>query len=326
MMNLKSLIGLLGVLCILSAGPLAAAEAGASTTLRSRGEEFCFGRTYNSVHMARHKRQHLSALFVFKDFSGDPVSEDKPVTREHATATDKTASDLKVSVVRQYRKSRIHQSESACEATQGGIFDCPAGSEELAEFNLELRANGDALMAKNGLETDGPYRLDRLPLAACRAWRDRARPQWVGKGTPLRVRFVDRVPVCFRLERNLSNDPKQKISSVAVRINRPIEIDPSEKVPFTMFRITASVKLRDGTTSVRNARCDSADYYFWCQYGNGAIRLAAMDDRSIRMFDQADQRVPRKRREMEDFFDLSLGPDDQAFRLTERDDATCELQ
>jgi hypothetical protein len=315
---MKRWLAVLALFGMAAPGVSIAAED-AARTLRNQGEEFCFGRTYDAAQLGRNKRQNLSALFVFRDFSRDPLSEDKPVTREQAAAQPR------FEVIRRYRDGRIkHVSESACEETRAGV-DCSPGSEELAEYALALRASGGALVAKNGLEEKLRYQLERLPLSACRGWRDRARPEWVGKGQPLRVRFAERAPVCFGAELDRATDAKQNVASVAVRINRPIEIDPDEKIPFTMFRATVSVKLADGTTRVRHTRCDSGGYYFWCQHGHGAIRLAAAEDRVIRLFSQPNPYTPRKRTEIEEFFDLSLGGKEQAFRLVERQDEKCEL-
>lgn len=325
------LAGFLFILCMVSAAPEAAAaeSAGASQILRSRGEPFCFGRSYSTNHMAQRKRQTLSALFIFKDFSPDPLSEDKPITPERLIADDKAAAEqIAFSVLRRYRDGRMAHFSSRCEESSDGGIECPAASE-LAEFELTLRPDGGGLIARDGLDGNARYRLERLPLSTCLNWRDRARPPWVGKTAPLRVRFAERAPACFGLNhdaRYLAEHPGQKIASVALRINRPAEIDANDKVTFTMLRITASMKLRDGTVSVRHARCDSAEYAFWCQYGDGAIRLKTADDRSITLFDKKDPERPRKKTEMEAFFGLSLGGRNQTFRLTERDDAQCELR
>ena len=263
---------------------------------------------------------------MFKDFSSDPLNEDKPVTREQSIAIEQKAARPTFHIIRRYRGGRIKHSDSACDEASGGAFDCSPDSEELAEYALEFRAAGDKLIAKNGLDEKVTYQLERLPLSACQTWRDRARPEWVGKGQPLRVRFAERAPVCFGLDLDAAKHPKQKIASAAVRINRPVEIDPDEKISFTMFRATVSIKLRDGTARVRHVRCDSGGYYFWCQHGYGAIRLAGAEDRVIRMFSQRNPYTSQKRTEMEQFFDLPLGGKEQAFRLVERQDEKCELQ
>jgi hypothetical protein len=315
-------VGLVCAVYALLQGPAVAQDA--LSALRSRGEEFCFGRTHDAAQLARNKRQALSGLFVFRDFSGDPLSEDKPMTREQSMAREQKAARPTFDVIRRYRGGRIKHSDGTCEVTRDGV-DCSPDSEELAEFALELRASGDKLVAKNGMDEKVAYRLERLPLSTCRNWRDRARPEWVGTGQPLRVRFAERAPVCFGQDFDSSKHPKRTVAGVAVRINRPVEIDPDEKIPFTMFRATISVKLKNGTTRVRHTRCDSGGYYFWCQHGQGAIRLATAADRGIRMFSQANPYTTQKRTEMEEFFDLPLGGKQQTFHLVERDDPKCEF-
>lgn len=310
------------LICLMPVTAFAADDV--ASILRDRGEEFCFGRTFDGVDLARNRRQKLSALFVFRDFSVDPLSEDKPLTREQAKALEQKAARPTLNIVRQYRNGSVKHSESACESGDT-MLDCSPDSEELADYALELRAAAGKLIAKNGLEEKVTYQLEKMPMNACRGWRDRARPDWVGKGQPLRVRFADRAPVCYRFDRDASKRPGQKVVSIALKVNRPVEIDESEKVSFTMLRVTASVKLKDGTLRTRHARCDSAEYHFWCQYGYGAIRLAALEDRALRLFNGPSSR-PGERPEIETFFDLALGADDRIFRLTERDNGQCELQ
>jgi hypothetical protein len=320
----------LSISCMVLAAPAGAMaeNADASQILKSRGEPFCFGRSYPANHMARHKRQTLAALFIFKDFSPDPLSEDKPVAPERLIADDKGAGDIAFSVLRHYRDGRMAHFPNRCEASRDGGVECPATSE-MVEFELNLRADGGGVIARDGLDRDTSYRLERLPLNTCLKWRDRARPPWVGKSLPLRVRFAQRAPVCFGLDRDaryLAQHPGDKIASALLRINRPTEIDPNDKVTFTMLRITASIKLRDGTVSLRHARCDGAEYAFWCQYRDGAIRLKPADERGITLYDQKDPETPREKTEMEAFFGLSLGGRNQTMQLTERDDAQCELR
>jgi hypothetical protein len=324
---------LAGFLFILSVGLAApdaatAESADAAQILKSRGESFCFGRAYSTDHMARRKRQTLSALFIFKDFSPDPLSEDKPVAPERLIADDKAAGEIAFSVLRRYRDGRMAHFTSECEESSDGWIECPAAGE-LAEFGLALRPDAGGLAVRYSIDGGARYRLERLPLSTCLGWRDRARPPWVGKGLPLRARFAERAPVCFGLDRDaryLGDHPGERIASARLRINRPTEIDPNDKVTFTMLRITASIRLRDGTVSVRHARCDSAEYAFWCQYGDGAIRLKPADDRGITLFDRKDREIPQDKTEMEAFFGLSLGGRNQSLHLAERDDAQCELR
>jgi hypothetical protein len=162
---------LLAALVLLPSAALAADAAGA---LRRGGVELCFGRVYGADHMKRHKRQPLSAIHVFKSFTMDPLREDKPVPREKMIASDNQAS--KVSIVRRARDGKIDDVELPCDETKPNVFVCSPDSEQLADLRLELRAKGELVHARSGLDTKEVYRLAPRPLAECLAWRDKARP------------------------------------------------------------------------------------------------------------------------------------------------------
>src|SRR5262245_58617357 len=163
--------------CAASAASCAADRADALDALRRRGDEFCFGRTYDASHMARHGSQRLSAFFLFRDFSPDPLSEDKPIPRERLIAIDKGARHRKLDVLKRDRAGPIKHTELTCEAIDRE-FACSGESGEGEYAALEVRTSRNALLVKNGLESDR-YTLGLLPISTCLAWRDRARPKWV---------------------------------------------------------------------------------------------------------------------------------------------------
>jgi hypothetical protein len=307
-----------------SAASSAAQGADAVAALRARGHEFCFGRTYDTSDMALH-RQRLSAFFLFRDFSPDPLSEDKPIPREQLIAIDRSSKHRTVEVLRQSWAGRVTHTVVECEDVRGE-FTC-SGTSADEDTVLESRPSRHSLIVKNGLETDR-YRLQPRPISTCLAWRDRARPSWVGKGPPLRVRFAEHAPACFMRDydaRHLAKHPNQAVTSIAVRINRPVEIDESDHVRHTMLRVTLSLKLRDGTPAVRDTRCDGSGYDFSCQYGEGAVYLAPAGDRSIMMFERRGDEH-RDKGPMETFFGVRLGRGDRVFRLDGRSDTACALR
>jgi hypothetical protein len=315
------------VACVVSVASSAAQEtAGALAVLRGRADEFCFGRTYDAAHMARHRQQRLSAFFLFRDFSPDPLSEDKPIPRERLIAIDKSSTHRQVDVLSRDRAGRVsHSTNLSCEES-GGEFRC-AGTSVDEDAVLEVRPSQNSLLVKNGLET-GRYELRPQPIGTCLAWRDRARPSWVGKGPPLRVRFAEHAPACFMREydeRHLTRHPNQNVVGVTVRINGPVEIDESDLVRHTMLRVTLSLKLRDGSLTIRNTRCDGSGYDFWCQHGQSAVHLAPAGDSSIMMFERT-AGEHRGKSPMAAFFGMRLGRGDQAFRLDARSDTACELR
>jgi hypothetical protein len=324
-MNIFRSLGFaIGVFAVPAASSMAQETTDALDALRERGKEFCFGRINSSAHMARHKQQRLSAFFLFRDFSPDPFAENKPIPRERLIVIDKSSAPRKIDVVSRNRAGRISHWDLDCEETNGE-FTC-SGSSADEDSVLEIRPSKGALLVKNGLE-EARYRLVPLPVSTCLAWRDRARPSWVGQGPPLRVRFAEHAPACFMREydvQHLARHPGQRVAAVAAKILRPVEIDERDQVRHTMLRATLSLRLRDGTLVERHTRCDGAGYDFWCQYGHGSVHLAPAGDRSIMMFDR--QSNDRDENQMELFFGAPLGRKGQIFRLDARSDTPCELR
>jgi hypothetical protein len=292
--------------------PSAAIAADAGATLRSKGVELCFGRVYDAGHMTRHKRQPLSAIHVFKSFTMDPLSEDKPVPREKMIAADEHVS--KAWIIRRARDGKLDDVQFPCSEIKPSVFECSRGDEEFPVRRLELRASGDKVFARSGLDTKEVYRLESRPLAECLAWRDKARPDWVGKSQPLRLRFAERAPVCHAA----AGTPK-----LALRTLRPVETEASDHVPHSMLRVTLALTLADGTTRVRHTRCDSSGYDYWCQYGHGVVHLAPAGDRAIAVFEGPHEPRASEPSPFEQFFGVTLKPEQRRFVVEERDDAVC---
>jgi hypothetical protein len=305
----------LALLISACAGMPAALAADPGAALRTRGTEFCFGRVYDAAHMARHKRQPFSAMHVFKSFTDDPLSEDKPVAREERIARDKKNGMMSVTVVRRDRAGKSDDVWLGCGESRGR-FQCSMSSEEFAHLNLELRPSGDGFLATSGLDRKEVYRLAPLPMSECLAARDAARPAWVGKGAPLRVRFAERAPVC------LTAEGRGEVARVTLRILRPAEIDPSPMIPETKLRAIVTMRLADGTTRMRGTRCDSGGYRYWCQSGHGYVNIAPAGERAITMYEER-AGDGKDKSEMEAFFDLTLPRTERRFRLEEAELSAC---
>jgi hypothetical protein len=302
-------------LALLLLAPAAAQAADAGAALRTRGTEFCFGRVYDAAHMAQHKRQPYAAIHVFKSFTDDPLSEDKPVTREERIAQAKKNGMMSISVVRRDRAGKSDDAWLGCGESRGR-FQCSMSSEEYAHLNLELRPSGDGFLATSGLDREEVYRLAPLPMSQCLAARDAARPAWVGKSPPLRVRFAERAPVC------LAAEGRGQVARVTLLIHRPTEIDPSPMVPHSMLRATVTMTLKDGTTRARGTRCDSGGYRYWCQNGYGEVYLVPAGERAITMF-EVNAGDGNDKGAMETFFGLTLPKDERSFRLEEAELSAC---
>ena len=157
----------------------------AAQTLRDRGAEFCFGRVYNSAHLARNKRQNLSGAVCVQGFFQRSAQRRQAV---HARAIDRDRAKSRAA-------DRSHHSALSrwpFQALRTALATRPAAARSIARPTAKssprtrwISPAGDKLIAMNGLDDKVTYQLERLPLSACQTWRDRARPEWVGKGQPL---------------------------------------------------------------------------------------------------------------------------------------------
>src|SRR5262245_4060044 len=43
--------------------------------------EVCYGRQYDAAHLARHPRQKVTALYLFRSLIADPEDEERPKSR-----------------------------------------------------------------------------------------------------------------------------------------------------------------------------------------------------------------------------------------------------
>ncbi len=291
--------------------PAAAEAAEAASVLRGRGTEFCYGVTYARQTAAK---QTLKELFVSKSFAADPTSEGKMFTAEERAEDDKGREYQHIEVARRQRNGAVRFHSLEC-GEDKGTYQCTAGSEEFAERNIDLKPDGDALIAR--VEGDRTrYRLTPRPMEECRAWQRRDRPAWTAKWAPLRVRYAERAPVCLTLAGKAS-----RIAGLTLRVNKPVEIDPSPKIAHTMLRVTFTLRLADGTVRERNTRCDGIGHRLGCTYGYGVLYLEVAGERAVRVFER--QARAGEKSELEAFFDVSLPKSERSFRLEEAELSAC---
>ena len=108
-------------------------------------------------------------------------------------------------------------------------------------------------------DDDKVFRLDSLPVAACRAEEQKATP--IPAGLPLRERFKEDEPFCFGRDydaAHLKSNPKQMVSQIRVGRLAPgkeREDDTDSKFWWFNVKLDVSVTLRSNlkTTTIRYA-------------------------------------------------------------------------
>jgi hypothetical protein len=184
--------------------------------------EVCYGRRYDAAHLARHPRQKVTAIYLFRSLTADPQDEERPKSRgEMATeniewekttrAEGETVSgflhgrtSLEVAVKFRDRRTVFRHSVE-CRKPPGQGFscgvDCDGGAfgAALEGRTLVIRqsAHSGGLRVQSGCSSgdesapdvrinpddDGlVFRLEPLAISACLSARDSARPDWVTAG------------------------------------------------------------------------------------------------------------------------------------------------
>jgi len=325
------------------------------------GEEVCYGRAYDASHPARRPRPSISALYLFNDFTPDPLGERRD-TRERLMEEDRSYADRKIdigsrsfSLFGRFRDGAAFRRKVSCELTDDAVYGCRGYRDSDDEqgrvwvlsndgalivkydglfggLDVRVRRGYDDLVTRRlkGRNLAGGLRLERLPVARCLAERDSMRPPWAHLGAPLSQRFAERQSVCYARRydpAHLARHPQQRVVALALRTKGGFKDDPDLDVEISM-------RLRDGPWQSRTVPCWTNLYSVDCGPDPSAwgpieartIRLVRAGERTIDAwipkFRQGADEANRTRFEQQ--FDVKLGGDDQLFRLAESEDAACE--
>jgi hypothetical protein len=243
--------------------------------------EACFGRVYDAAHLKAHPKQKVTSLHVLRSLEERREAENwTPDARAEAIRSFREEGQASVTAFVNFRdkKGTFHNSLTCDKETAAGmtcLIECDGGSFRLNRSganSVMLNNNGFVLIGGCGEEVeegqirhfspgadDKVFRLDSLPIAACRAEQQKATP--IPAGPPLRERFKEDEQFCFGRDydpAHLKSNPKQMVSQIRVgRLTPDKEQDPDAPEKFWWFRVKldVSITLRSTlkTTTIRYA-------------------------------------------------------------------------
>ena len=308
------------------------------------GQEACFGRTYDAAHLKQHPKQRVTSFHLFRDFTPDPTKETPQDTREKMIEDDGDGSSILVTAYVRFRDrpGLFFHGLSCNPGAAGGVrcgIDCDGGGFRLkpAADSLLLENEGFVVIGGCGASEDEAeqsdqvlpgaddkvFRLDRKPVAECRALEDSRKPQWASFGAPLRERLDTESAVCFTRSydaTHLSKHPKQSVRRIAVL---KVKGDKRTEDEFPYYNFVFRVELKNGKRAEKKTQCSADQYAFACTHD------AAADTQRDFYLTRAgkDHMMLRDRRgAMNKMFDgVTLGADDHIFKLEQAAASACEF-
>lgn len=305
------------------------------------GKEVCYGRVYDASHLARHPKQRVTSLHVFRDLDPDQNTEDTPQTREEVLKTDGEGGVNVSAFVRFKNRKGLFWNGLNCNKSADGKFvrcgiDCDGGSFELRTRgkNLHLTNEGFVLIGGCGASEeeyenqvhflpgadDKTFLLEPLPLAQCAALRDQVKPAFAKMGKALRIRFETQETVCYSRtydDAHLKQNPQQTVRKIAL-LRAAGGKDVHKDAPG--YDLTFKIETKDGKQFSQNAKCYPDRYTYTCPVKAEAdtakdFYVTRAGDNALTIRDRAGK--------LTDFFGVKLGKDDRLFRLEASAPAAC---
>lgn len=307
------------------------------------GQEACFGRTYDAGHLKQHPKQRVISFHLFRDFTPDATKEMPQETREKMIAEDGDGGIHVMAYVRFRDRPGLFFNGLGCNpGINGGVhcgIDCDGGGFMLKESGASLLLENEGFVVIGGCGAsddeaeqadyvkpgadDKVFRLDRKPVAECRALEDSRKPIWAALGAPLRERFDTENAVCFTRSydaAHLSKHPKQTVKRISVLKTKG---DKRAEDDFPYYNLVFRVELKDGKRAEKKTQCGADQYAFACTHN------ADMDTQRDFYLTRAgkDHMMLRDRRgAMNKMFDgVTLGADDRTFKLEQTAASACEF-
>jgi hypothetical protein len=354
---------ILSIAMLIAVGP---APAGAQAALFTADQEACFGRVYDRAHLASHPQQKVTSFHVLRALGGRPGAENwRPGEREEDIKRFREDGQSNVSAFVAFRDRRgTYWNMLSCEKeNRDGLrcaVDCDGGSFTLKSVSASaalLTNNGFVLVGGCGDEVeegrevfldpgkdDKTFRLDRKPVAVCRAEEGKALP--IPAGKPLRERFKDDEAFCFGSDydaAHLASHPRQLIASLRVARLDPAkeekEGDPNDNPWWFNVKLDLALTLRSGSATERaQYACLPTAANWECRRHRPDEEHNACNDRSIHLVRGPDNDILVQNRnsglpidkECETAKDSGQFPtkpltrsDDKLFRLTRMPVAAC---
>ncbi len=307
------------------------------------GQEACFGRTYDAAHLKQHPKQRVTSFHLFRDFTPDPMKETPQETREKLIEDDGQGGIQVTAYVRFRDRPGLFFNGLSCSGnSKDGVrcgIDCDGGG-------FHLKGSGDSLLLENqgfvviggcGASEDEAeqadyvkpgaddkiFRLDRKPIAECRALEDSRKPIWASLGAPLRERFDTDNAVCFTRTydaAHLSKHPKQTVKRIAVL---KVKGDKRGDDEFPYYNLIFRVGLKNGKHVEKKTQCGADQYAFACTHDSD---LDTQRDFYLTRAGRDHMMLRDQRGAMNKMFDgVTLGADDRIFRLEQASAEACEF-
>ncbi|HRF09317.1 MAG TPA: hypothetical protein PL193_11855 [Xanthobacteraceae bacterium] len=307
------------------------------------GKEVCYGRVYDASHLAKHPKQLVTSLHVFRDLDPDQNTEDTPQTREEVLKNDGEGGVNVSAFVRFKNRKGVFWNGLTCNKSADGKFvrcgiDCDGGSFELRTRgkNLHLTNEGFVLIGGCGASEeeyenqlsflpgadDKTFLLEPLPLAQCAALRDQVKPAFAKMGKALRTRFETQEAVCYSRiydDAHLKKNPQQTVRKIAL-LRAAGGKDVHKDAPG--YDLTFRIETKDGKQFTQTAKCYPDRYTYTCPVK--AEIDTAKDFYVTRAGDNA-LTIRDRAGKFTDFFGVKLGKDDRLFRLEASAPAACAL-
>ncbi len=274
-----------------------AASPAATQGLFSADQEACFGRIYDRGHLASHPQQKTASIHVLRSLGHRPQSELwYPGAREEEIKRFRETGGTSVYAFVNFRDRRgsFYNSLICSQDGRDGMLcgvECDGGSFRLKRENANtalLTNNGFVLVGGCGEEVeeaktiffepgtdDKVFRLERKPIAVCRAEEQKVLP--IPAGKPLRERFKEDEAFCFGRDydaAHLASNPRQLVASL--RVGR---LDPAaEKNDATNEWWWFNVKLAVSLTLKSGSKVSGTRYSCYPEEGSWACRREPTSD------------------------------------------------
>jgi hypothetical protein len=334
------------VLCLVALPALAnAQDSERASPLPSHlplGKEACFGRVYDPAHLKAHPKQRVTSFYLLRDFTPDDSKEMPQATREKMIAEDGQGGGVPVMAYVRFRdrpglffnglNCRKYESSIRCDidCDGGGFLLKPSGDSLLLENEGFVVVGGCGASEDEEEQSDNVkpgaddrvFRLDKKPIAECRALEDSRKPAWAALGAPLRERLNRDEAVCFSRSydaAHLTRHPQQLVRRIAVL---KVKGENPGADDFPSYNLVFRAELKNGKKVEKKTSCGADQYAFACTHD------AAMDTARDFYLTRAgkDHIMLRDRRgAMNKMFGTSLGNDDRIFRLQQTQAQACEF-
>ena len=305
-------------------------------------QEACFGRDYDTAHLASRPKQQVTSLYLFRDFTVDANSENPP--DDPASLKEVDGEDGRINLdayVRLRGRQGVYSNSFSCTRnSEGAVFcgiDCDGGSFRLKAEGNDLGLANEGFVVVGGCggteeeqnnsvnvlpgTDDKTFRLTPQPITACVAMRDARKPSFAAQGQPIRARLATADDRCFTRSydaAHLAAHPKQQVRRIAVLKPKDEAYKPDD---YPVHRLTFSIERRDGKTFTTTAECSPDSYVYSCTEPKSGsdkdFHLARAGDKDIMLRD--------RRGVFASLLKAGLGADDKSFKLTEADANACKF-